>query len=109
MRRNKEIIVLLVLLAGMMAFVLWYVIDRRAKNRDLRPAKPVGTRLARPTTIGQADAGRGSQCISSATQAAPLPPSSVEQLAVQLQQWYEAHTTALSHVCRSFCLFVFFL
>jgi hypothetical protein len=32
-RRNKEIIVLLVLLLGMMAFVLWYVIDRRAKNR----------------------------------------------------------------------------
>lgn len=33
MRRNKEIIILLGLLAGMMAFVLWYVIDRRAKNR----------------------------------------------------------------------------
>jgi hypothetical protein len=32
-RRNKEIIVLLVLLLGMMAFVLWYVIDRRARNR----------------------------------------------------------------------------
>jgi hypothetical protein len=33
MRRSKEIIVLLALLAGAMAFVLWYVIDRRAKNR----------------------------------------------------------------------------
>ena len=40
MRRNKEIIVLLVLLVGMMAFVLWYVIDRRAKNRAT-PPKPV--------------------------------------------------------------------
>jgi len=33
MRRNKEIIVLLVLLIASMGFVLWYVIDRRAKNR----------------------------------------------------------------------------
>lgn len=33
MRRSKEIIVLLALLIGAMAFVLWYVIDRRAKNR----------------------------------------------------------------------------
>lgn len=48
MRRNKEIMILLVLLAGMMGFVLWYVIDRRARNRaapptttqPLTPAKP---------------------------------------------------------------------
>jgi zona occludens toxin (predicted ATPase) len=33
MRRNKEIIVLLALLVGMMGFVLWYVVDRRAKNQ----------------------------------------------------------------------------
>jgi zona occludens toxin (predicted ATPase) len=33
MRRNKEIMILLGLLVGMMGFVLWYVIDRRAKNR----------------------------------------------------------------------------
>ncbi len=33
MRRNKEIIILLGLLVGMMGFVLWYVIDRRARNR----------------------------------------------------------------------------
>ena len=33
MRRNKEIIILLALLAIMMSSVLWYVIDRRAKNR----------------------------------------------------------------------------
>ena len=30
--------ILLVLLAGMMGFVLWYVIDRRAKNRAMPPA-----------------------------------------------------------------------
>ena len=30
--------ILLVLLAGMMGFVLWYVIDRRAKNRAAPPA-----------------------------------------------------------------------
>lgn len=35
MRRSKEIIVLLALLFGMMGFVVWYVIDRRAKNRAL--------------------------------------------------------------------------
>lgn len=33
MRHNKEIIILLGLLVGMIGFVLWYVIDRRAKNR----------------------------------------------------------------------------
>lgn len=33
MRRSKEIIVLLTLLLGAAAFVLWYVIDRRAENR----------------------------------------------------------------------------
>jgi hypothetical protein len=38
MRRSKEIVVLLALLVGAMAFVLWYVIDRRAKNRALEPA-----------------------------------------------------------------------
>jgi hypothetical protein len=38
MRRSKELIVLLALLLGAMAFVLWYVIDRRAKNRAAPPA-----------------------------------------------------------------------
>jgi zona occludens toxin (predicted ATPase) len=38
MRRNKEIMILLGLLVGMMGFVLWYVIDRRAKNRAEVPA-----------------------------------------------------------------------
>ena len=38
MRRYKEIIVLLALLVGAMTFVLWYVIDRRAKNRARPPA-----------------------------------------------------------------------
>jgi len=40
MRRNKEIIVLLALLLGMMGFVLWYVIDRRARNRATPPLTP---------------------------------------------------------------------
>jgi len=31
MRRSKEIMFLLALLLSAMAFVLWYVIDRRAK------------------------------------------------------------------------------
>lgn len=37
MPRSKEILVLLVLLVGAMAFVLWYVVDRRAKNRAAPP------------------------------------------------------------------------
>ena len=45
MRRSKEIIVLLTLLFGAMAFVLWYVIDRRAKNRT---APPVAARTLAP-------------------------------------------------------------
>ena len=49
MRRSKEIIVLFGLLVAAMGFVLWYVIDRRAKNRTaerptavkpVAPAKP---------------------------------------------------------------------
>lgn len=45
MRRSKEIMILLTLLVGAMAFVLWYVIDRRAKNRA---APPVATRPLAP-------------------------------------------------------------
>lgn len=45
MRRSKEIIVLLALLVGAMGFVLWYVIDRRAKNRA---APPPATRNLAP-------------------------------------------------------------
>jgi hypothetical protein len=37
MRRSKEIVVLIVLFVVMAAGVLWYVIDRRAKNRALPP------------------------------------------------------------------------
>lgn len=44
MRRSKEIIVLLALLVGAMGFVLWYVIDRRAKNRAAPP--PAARHLA---------------------------------------------------------------
>jgi hypothetical protein len=48
MRRSKEVIVLLVLLFGAMAFVLWYVIDRRAKNRTT-PAPALTTQSPGPT------------------------------------------------------------
>ena len=43
MRRSKEIMILLALLVGMMGFVLWYVIDRRAKQRAMPPvaARPI--------------------------------------------------------------------
>lgn len=40
MRRHKEIVILLALLAGAMAFVLWYVVDRRAKLRSAPAAAP---------------------------------------------------------------------
>jgi hypothetical protein len=48
MRRSKEIIVLLALLAGAMAFVLWYVIDRRAKNRAPHPPATTGSLAPEP-------------------------------------------------------------
>jgi hypothetical protein len=38
MRQSKEILVLIVLFVGMAGFVLWYVADRRAKNRASPPA-----------------------------------------------------------------------
>lgn len=37
-RLPKEILILLVLLVCAMAFVLWYVFDRRAKHRAATPA-----------------------------------------------------------------------
>ena len=40
--------ILLVLLAGMMGFVLWYVIDRRAKNRAAPPATAQSLTPAKP-------------------------------------------------------------
>jgi hypothetical protein len=49
MRRSKEIIILFALLVGAMAFVLWYVIDRRAKNRRAPPA--LGRVLAPVPTV----------------------------------------------------------
>ncbi|WP_415909475.1 hypothetical protein [Oleiharenicola sp. Vm1] len=44
MRRSKEIVVLLVLLVGVMAFVLWYVRERRAE----RHAQPAAERTLGP-------------------------------------------------------------
>ena len=43
MRQNKEIMVLIALFVGMASFVIWYVIDRRARMRAPRPVavKPV--------------------------------------------------------------------
>ena len=40
--------ILLFLLAGMMGFVLWYVVDRRAKNRALSPAPAQPLTPAKP-------------------------------------------------------------
>lgn len=40
MRLPKEIVVLLVLLVVMIAGVLWYVIDRRAKMKAAETATP---------------------------------------------------------------------
>ena len=45
MRRSKEIVILIVLFVIMATGVLWYVIDRRAKNRAL---PPVATRTLAP-------------------------------------------------------------
>ncbi|MBI2511696.1 MAG: hypothetical protein HYV96_06950 [Opitutae bacterium] len=57
MRRSKEIVVLLVLLVSVMAFVLWYVRQRRAELRA-RPAaeKVVGPVVSAPAPIAAAPA-----------------------------------------------------
>lgn len=44
MRRSKEIVVLLVLLVSVMAFVLWYVRQRRAELR----ARPAAEKVVGP-------------------------------------------------------------
>ena len=51
MRLGKEIVVLLVLLAGAVAFVLWYVIDRRAAMRAQPP--PIATKAIGPVAADQ--------------------------------------------------------
>lgn len=55
MRRHKEIIILLGLLVAMMGFVLWYVRDRKARNRAAPPiaTQPVGplAPTASPPTV----------------------------------------------------------
>jgi hypothetical protein len=51
-RRSKEIIVLAVLLAGMIGYVLWYVIDRRAR---LRAAQPVAVKPVPPVDLMKHD------------------------------------------------------
>lgn len=69
MRVPKEIAVLLVLLAGVMIFVLWYVIDRKAKMRaesQARPASPA-TQTVTPSTAPSPNA-------TAATP--PAPPAS---------------------------------
>jgi len=48
MRRSKEIMILIALFIGMAAFVLWYVIDRRAKNRASPPAATTRTLAPEP-------------------------------------------------------------
>lgn len=51
MRRSKEIIILFALLVGAMAFVLWYVVDRRAKNRAAPPTADRVLAPAPPTEV----------------------------------------------------------
>ena len=46
MRRSKEIVILILLFVGAAAFVLGYVIDRRAKNRAA--TRPVKVQPAEP-------------------------------------------------------------
>lgn len=50
--------VLFALLVGMIGFVLWYVVDRRAKNRAALPGNPA-ERGVSGTNTGPAAAGSG--------------------------------------------------
>jgi hypothetical protein len=68
MRQSKEILVLIVLFVGMAGFVLWYVADRRAKNRASPPLPAVA-----PQTAGQTPAGQQAGMGSAATSRTPGP------------------------------------
>jgi uncharacterized membrane protein len=61
-RRSKEIMVLLALLLGAVAFVLWYVADRRAARRAAPAAtspKVVGPLKAEPPFVPLGGANEG--------------------------------------------------
>lgn len=53
MRRSNEIVVLLVLFVGVVAFVLWYVADRRAEMRAAPATAPksIGPVAAEPAPV----------------------------------------------------------
>ncbi|MBA3848775.1 MAG: hypothetical protein C0502_02110 [Opitutus sp.] len=48
MRRPKEIVVLLALLIGAAAFVLWYVVQRRAERRAATATQELGPVAPKP-------------------------------------------------------------
>lgn len=50
MRRPKEIVILVVLLVGAVAFVLWYVADRRARQQAAPPTAPKVVGPSAPAT-----------------------------------------------------------
>jgi hypothetical protein len=50
MRRSKEIVILLVLLVGTMAFVLWYVAQRKARNKA-EAARPIPAATTPPANL----------------------------------------------------------
>jgi len=70
MRHSKEIMLLIALFIGMAAFVLWYVVDRRAKNRARPPLPAVASQTAGQAPVGQ-QAGTG----STTRTLAPEPPA----------------------------------
>jgi hypothetical protein len=53
MRRPKEVVVLVVLLVGAVAFVLWYVADRKARQQAAPPTAP---KVVGPAAPGPAPA-----------------------------------------------------
>lgn len=69
MRRSKEIVILLALLFGAMAFVLWYVVDRRARNRAAPPA------AARPLAPEPLPAANSSAPAPAKATTTALPPN----------------------------------
>lgn len=78
MRRSKEIMILLTLLVGAMGFVLWYVIDRRAKNHAAPPAATRTLAPAPPVDLTQHDG----QTIDFSTGAPVVKDSPEDQAAI---------------------------
>jgi len=98
MRRSKEIVFLFALLFAAMAFVLWYVIDRRAKNRI---APPVATRTLAPEPPSTAPAKPPEVALGGANEAKTIDFSSGQPVVKESPEDQAALNAALKEMAEA--------